>query len=195
MNNQHFPQWHFTIGDPSIMGWLTVAAYFMAAGLSVLVSVNSARLFLSPTLGKQKTFWLMMSCAMLFLGINKQLDLQSYMTAIGKYIAMRNGWYEQRLIVQGWFIKFIVLASLSLLVFLVWYLRGTCIYNGIAIFGFCLLAAFIAIRASSFHHVDTLINSTFLNLRVNWIIELSGIMMIALSAGIIIVLNGRRKVA
>ncbi len=195
MNNQDFPTWHFTIGDPSIMGWLTVAAYFMAAGLSLLVSVNSARLFPSPTLRKQKVFWLMTACVLFFLGINKQLDLQSYLTAIGKYVALRNGWYQQRQIVQTWFIKAILLASLSLLVFLVWYLRNTLRYNGLGILGLCLLAAFIAIRASSFHHVDTLINSTFLNLRINWIIELSGIMLIMFSAGSILIYNKPHKFA
>jgi hypothetical protein len=187
MQELHFPHWSFVIGDPSFMGWLTVVAYFFAAGLSYLVFRNSGDLFPQPTLRKQKAFWLVMAVTMFALGINKQLDLQSFMTAIGRYYAIRGGWYGHRQIIQGLFVKFIVLSSGCSVAFLVWYLRDTLKYNGLAICGVCLLAAFIAIRASSFHHVDIFINSTILSLRINWIIELSGILMVALSAGSIMV--------
>ncbi|CAG7857829.1 hypothetical protein MCAMS1_02801 [biofilm metagenome] len=164
------------------MGWLTVAAYFTSAGLSFLVFWKSANLFPIATVNKQQSFWLILTFSLLFLGVNKQLDIQSYLTAIGKYFAMRGGWYQHRQVVQWLFIKFILLSSVCLLAFLLWYLRETLLINAIAIVGICLLIAFIAIRASSFHHVDLLIHSTIFNVRINWIIELSGIMMIALSA-------------
>jgi hypothetical protein len=129
-----------------------------------------------------------LTITLFFLGINKQLDLQSYITAIGKYFAMRGGWYQHRQIVQWLFIRFIVLSSVGLMSFLVWYLRETLLRNSIAIVGISLLMAFIAIRASSFHHVDIFIHSTLFNVRINWIVELSGIMMITVSALLILAL-------
>lgn len=170
------------------MGWVTVAAYFVAAGLSFSVYWKSAALFPTATIKKQQIFWLAMSVTLFFLGINKQLDLQSYLTAIGKYFAMRGGWYQHRRVVQWLFIACVVFSSLCLLIFLVWYLRETLLTNAIAIVGICLLIAFIAIRAASFHHIDLFIHSTIFKVKMNWIMELSGIMMIALSALLILML-------
>lgn len=191
MQEPQFPRWSFTIGDPSFMGWLTVAAYFLAACLTYRVFRNSEEIYPQPTIKKQKLFWLFMAITMFALGVNKQLDLQSFMTAIGRYYAMEGGWYEHRQIIQGLFIKGIVASSICLMVFLAWSFRDTLKHNGIAICGLCLLSAFVAIRASSFHHVDVFINTKILNLRINWIMELSGIFMVALSAGLI--LNARQK--
>jgi hypothetical protein len=184
MQEPHFFHWSFAIGDPSLMGWLTVAAYFFAAGLSCLVFKNARDLFPQPTIQKQKAFWLVMAFTMFALGINKQLDLQSFLTDIGRYYAIQNGWYEHRKIIQSIFITAIVVTSACFMMFLIWYFRDTLKYNGLAICGLCLLASFIAIRASSFHHVDIFINTTILSLRINWIIELSGIFMVVLAAGL-----------
>jgi hypothetical protein len=170
------------------MGWVTVAAYFMTSGLAFLVFWKSVNLFPVTTIKKQQNFWLILTFSLLLLGINKQLDLQSYLTAIGKYFAMRGGWYQHRQIVQWLFITLVMLSSVCLLAFLLWYLRETLLINAIAITGICLLIAFIAIRASSFHHVDLLIHSTIFNLRINWILELSGIMLVALSALLLLTL-------
>jgi hypothetical protein len=46
-----------------------------------------------------------------------------------------------------------------------------------------MILAFVVIRASSFHHVDVLLASTLGGLRWNWILELSGIMVVGVSAG------------
>jgi hypothetical protein len=186
MQETHFPNWSFFIGDPSLMGWLTVVAYFFASGLSYLIIKNSVKLFPQSTVKKQKVFWLVIALSLFALGVNKQLDLQSYMTAIGRYYAVQGGWYEQRQFVQHLFIKVIAVLSIALMLFLVWYLRGSLKYNCLAIGGLCILATYIAIRASSFHHVDIFLNSSIVSLRMNWLIELSGIFMISLSAGMIL---------
>lgn len=75
------------------MGWVTVLAYFLTAILSCLVYWRASVLFPASAIKKQQTFWLLLSVSLLFLGINKQLDLQSLMTAVAKYLAVRDGWY------------------------------------------------------------------------------------------------------
>ncbi|WP_131655679.1 hypothetical protein [Methylocucumis oryzae] len=112
---------------------------------------------------------------MLALGINKQMDLQSLLTAVARYFAKEQGWYEQRRQFQLLFIKSVLASATLTIVFLIWYMRDALKNNALAICGICFLAAFIAIRASSFHHVDIFINTTVLNVRFNWIMELSGI--------------------
>jgi hypothetical protein len=51
------------------------------------------------------------------LGINKQLDLQTALTELGRVLALSQGWYEQRQVVQFWFIA--ALAATCLLLALI----------------------------------------------------------------------------
>jgi len=45
-------------------------------------------------------------------------------------------------------------------------------------FGMVLVLAFVAARATSFHHVDELLGTRALYLRVNWILEIGGIAVV-----------------
>ena len=87
------------------------------------------------------------------LEINKQLDLQSALTEVGRLIAFREGWYEQRRIIQ---ISFVVLiafvCAIALIALFVW-VRSAPTATTVAFFGTGLVLGFVLIRASSFHHV------------------------------------------
>src|SRR6476659_1098397 len=48
----------------------------------------------------ERRAWLAISVLFLFLGVNKQLDLQTALTEAGRYLAHYKGWYEQRQVVQ-----------------------------------------------------------------------------------------------
>jgi hypothetical protein len=52
----------------------------------------------------------------------------------------------------------------------------------LAMIGLCVLGVFILTRASSFHHIDVFLNTTVLELKWNWVIEISGIGVVALAA-------------
>jgi hypothetical protein len=47
-----------------------------------------------------------------------------------------------------------------------------------AILGTMLVFAFVVIRAASFHNIDRLLGVEWLGLRINWIVELSGIFVV-----------------
>jgi hypothetical protein len=116
------------------------------------------------------------------LGINKQLDLQSFFTEFGKYFAFKYGWYENRHAYQKIFILTIgLIATLSLGVPTKLYFK-VIRKHIMAIVGLCLLIAFILIRASSFHNVDILINSDIVGIKFNWLLELLGIDLIGYNA-------------
>jgi len=72
-----------------------------------------------------------------FLAVNKQLDLQSFLTALGRCDARLQGWYETR-----------------------------------------RPAGYVLVRAVSFHHMDTLINTRLLDVRLKSVFELSGLVLI-----------------
>jgi len=120
---------------------------------------------------------------MLFaLGINKQLDLQSLLTAIGKYYAHRDGWYEHRRVIQISMIMGILLSMTVITGWFLFYVRTILKTNWLAVVGLSFLLVFVMVRATSFHHMDILINTTNLGVRMNWVLELIGIVCIGYSA-------------
>lgn len=172
--------WHPGIGDPSLGGWFTVAAYIFAAFLCW----REARFTEASPKVKEKmqVFWLLYAFGLVALGVNKQLDLQSWFTLAGKNIAIAGGWYEHRRTVQAIFLMAITLIGLLCLASLSWLVRGFWSQNTLALAGGLFLLCFIVIRAASFHHVDQLLGLIFAGLKLNWILELSGIALIIAGA-------------
>jgi hypothetical protein len=175
-------RWRPEIGDPSVMGWVTVAAYGAAAALCFI----AARRCLAdddPGQGRRRcAVWLGVTVLMLFLGLNKQLDLQSLLTDIGRVLARRDGWYGQRRAVQRWFVLAAAATGVTGLAVMVWKSRAVLRERLSLLIGLSLLVTFVIIRAASFHHVDVLIHSRVLGLRINWILELGGIFLIGYGA-------------
>lgn len=165
--------WSPGIGDPTVLGWFTVFAYFAAAILCLRAGMRDWR---------SARLWVALFFALIFLGINKQLDLQSLVTAIGRHWAMTHNWYAERQWVQY---QFIVLVMFAALVFCVWALiavrRRSAALKG-ACTGLILLCAFIVVRATSFEHLSTFLGTEVLNLYWNHVFELGGIAIIAGSA-------------
>lgn len=126
--------------------------------------------------------WLGVAVFMTLLCINKQLDLQSLFTDVGRVLATRGGWYDVRRVAQRWFVIAVAAAGAMTFVIMAWKLRSILKERILMLFGLSSLITFIVIRAASFHHVDMLLRSQILGFRLNWILELGGIALIALSA-------------
>lgn len=166
--------WSPVIGDPTILGWITVVCYVVAGLLSAIACHNQT--------GKQRVFWFGLAVLLLLLSINKELDLQTALTAAARCIAKADGWYADRRSIQITFIFAIIAISGVTALALCWILRRDLRAVGLALFGVATLLAFIAIRAAGFHHFDRLIGYQIGNVRMNWIMELGGIAMITVNA-------------
>jgi len=170
-----FDRWRPVIGDPHLMGWLTVVLYAAVALLAVTV-LRRGRSAGAPG------FWAVIALVMAFLAVNKQLDLQSALTAAGRCLALAQGWYDDRRMVQIAFIAgLLVMAPLAL-----WLaarmLRGRLLSNWPALAGLVFVCAFVLIRAVGFHGMDTLIGLNVHGVRVNWALEWTGPLLIAANA-------------
>jgi hypothetical protein len=117
---------------------------------------------------------------MLLLGINKQLDLQSWLTQVGRDLAKAQGWYAERQSVQTAFIEILVVCGLTGMGLLALMLRRVLRHVTGAVLGLGFLVTFVAVRAASFHHVDRWLGAGVV--RLNWMLELGGLGLIALSA-------------
>lgn len=168
-------QWSPVIGDPSVMGWLTVVAY----GVAAVLCFRAAR---APTGRTVRWFWLILSLLLVALMVNKQLDLQSALTAAGRCLSRMQGWYEDRRVVQLGFILAVMASGLLVAMISLWALRRHLGQVGVALIGFILLICFVLIRAAGFHQFDALLRAEILSVRINWLLELSGIALIALNA-------------
>ena len=170
--------WRPGIGDPTVMGWVTVIAYFAVALFCILrLRAGGAQSGKRP----ENLFWGGLAALLVGLGINKQLDLQTWLTLTVRRIAIDQGWYDQRRSLQFVFIIFVGLIAFAGLVFL-WRLVRRNREMRIPLFGLILLLAFVIVRAASFHHMDTLINLHFRGVRMNWILELGAIAVIGVGA-------------
>jgi hypothetical protein len=174
--------WRPGIGDPTFMGWFTVVAYFIAMLLSWRAAQTSPFERGGSWLLTGRKFWWGMTALLLCLGINKQLDLQTWFTLTGKAMAKSEGWYERRRIFQVLFIATIGFGGIVSVAGVLWILRNRLKEFGLAMVGIIFLGCFIVVRAASFHHVDQLLLAEIGGLRINWILEVGGILWVGLAA-------------
>jgi hypothetical protein len=169
-------EWAPGIGDPSVMGWVTVAAY---VGTAVLCGRNIGRARGVP---REQGVWIALTVLLLLLAVNKQLDLQSWFTVVGREMARRDGWYGQRATVQVAFIAGLAAVSIGLVLGLRFLLREAWRRHAVVIAGLALLLSFVVTRAATFHHVDRLLGMRFGVLSLNHLFELGSIAVVALGA-------------
>jgi hypothetical protein len=166
-------KWRPEIGDPTFMGWFTVAAYLVAGLLAWRAAKQSAT---------GKRLWFGVAAVMTFLCLNKQFDLQSLFTDIGREVARHGGWYGERRKVQKLFVLAVLAGSGLFGGWFAWRFRAFLIGHKLLSFGLLFLLTFIVVRAISFHHVDVFLKHEVGGLRWNWILELTGIFLVAAAA-------------
>lgn len=144
-------RWQLVIGDPNLTGWAVAATYAVAAATAVMVLLR--RPFDPGYFRQLAILWGLIAVLMTVLALNKQLDLQSLMTALGRCLAQEQGWYENRRLVQRDFILSLIVIAVLISAALFWMLRGTIRQNLLVLAGLAALAGFILIRAGHLLHV------------------------------------------
>lgn len=175
-------RWHPGIGDPSVYGWITVGAYLIACALCFLAWRRTQHLGLTRGRWRLRLFWIVLSIAMLLLAINKQLDLQSLITQVGKDLAQEQGWYKQRRAVQKQFVLAVAVTGVLSVIVTALMLWGHWRRAAIALVGITVTICFVIIRAASFHRFDQLITQKIAGIHLNVLLELTGITLVSLGA-------------
>jgi len=173
--------WHFGIGDPTPMGWFIAFAYLVATvGCTIVWAAERTANRRGQT--ASPLFWLVLTVSLLFLGINKQLDLQTLLNDVGRRMAKSEGWYDRRRVYQVVFIATVSSAGLIAVGGFSWLARKQWKRNFVALLGTVFLYVFVLIRASSIHHVDMMLHWQFLGWTWNWVLELGGIVVVGIGA-------------
>jgi hypothetical protein len=166
--------WRPGIGDPTIGGWVTVILYFFAVW-SAWKTAHSA-------ISSERQLWCAISILFIGLGINKQLDLQTAFTELGRMVAFDQGWYGERRTVQLWFIAGVALTCIFIAIILLIWVRKSPIPTRLALIGTTIVLTFVLIRAASFHHIDRFIGNRILGFKWNWVVEMSGIAIVIIAS-------------
>lgn len=174
--------WEPGIGDPTVMGWVTVAAYFVTMALCMFMCFFSWRDWGHGEALNAFLFWAFLSAFTLFLGINKQLDLQTFFTELAKDVAKEQGWYQQRHTLQAAFVASVGAIGMTCFIALGWLMRRAPGIYAVALAGAAFLLCFVFVRAASIHHVDEFLKSDIGGAKMNWILELGGILGVGVAA-------------
>jgi hypothetical protein len=159
---------------PQFMGWFTAVSCLVCAVVAAFFATYLNQMEES----RDGRFWLMITVLMLFLGVNKQLDLQSLFAEVGRQISLAQGWYPNRRIVQFSFITVFTTALIGVFLWFTKRHRDLFSRYRFASFGLAFLIGFIVIRASAFHHVDEVIQYDLHGIKMNWVLALTGILLI-----------------
>ena len=172
--------WRLGIGDPTSLGWVTAAGYIAVSGLCLVAALRTRQF--APWLPKamvRPVFWAVLAALLFALGINKQLDLQLWFTQVAKQLALAQGWYPRRRVVQIGFVAAVGLAGIATGC---WAVRGAYREHVLAVAGMSFLLCFVLIRAASLHDLDRVITTRLGSVRLFHLLEIGGIVCVASGA-------------
>lgn len=182
-------RWHLAIGDPTAVGWLVFVAYALCA-LTCWRAYRSCRFGQyalarsvpseSVRLRRVALWWLCMAVLLSLLAINKQLDLQTLMTEVGRDLALAQGWYADRQRVQVTFIAILGLAFASATLALAWWLRSVMRRIALSVIGLTVTLSFVLLRAAEFQRLGGRLDQALDTW--GWLAELLGSALIGAAA-------------
>jgi MFS family permease len=171
---------HLDNGNLSLLGWIVAVAYVLGAVFCVragLVTQQHGRRHSN----KEQPWW-GLAAVLLFLGVNKWLDLQTVLIGLGRAASRTEGWPQSGRAVQ---VVFVVLFTLAILAAAIacltkwgWFLKkhpGVCA-------GVALLFLFLVVRDATINHVDELLHVSLYDDSWGWILELLATTCFAWSA-------------
>ena len=100
----------------------------------------------------------------------------------GKTFAKTHGLYSERRMIQLASLGSIALLAGGIFIYFMQITRGAFRQYALALFGVLFTLSFVVIRASSLHHVDALLGWHVGGLRMNFLLENTGILLVVIAA-------------
>lgn len=181
--------WHIRVGDPSALGWFTVATYLVVTCLAYAVHstwrdaahrLNAFNPREAENLRLLAKLWLFVATVMLLLGINRQFALLSFFVEILRHFAQQEGWYADRYRYQAQFVCVILFFEVIGISLMLYWLRSVIRRTIGAVLALNFLLAFVIIRGSSYHPIDMIFYSG--NPYWNLALEFGGLFAVAATA-------------
>ncbi|MGH9592667.1 MAG: hypothetical protein ACRD5L_06220 [Bryobacteraceae bacterium] len=173
---------HSNNGDLTLWGWATAVAYVVGA----ILCERAARV--TPRDESRRSDnqwpWSAVAAVLLFLGVNKLLNLQTVLIHLGREVSWTGGWYQDRRTVQVMFVLFFTLALVAALAIGLKKWGRFLKERPAVLVGILLLSLFVVIRASAFNHLEDQFRVKLHDDDWSWALEWTGILCIAGSAAL-----------
>jgi len=183
--------WQAAFDDTAVLGLLITVLYFLAFAISVAVVLAHKALFARKR-RVQRLFWWFIAAAMLFMAINKQLDLQTIFFSLAKSIFIALDLYDVRRGYQLLFALGFVLVVAFLLVSTFIRLLPVIKKHILAIFGLLFLGIYIVVRIFAVNRLGQAIDPLSQGIPVEYLFEFGGVFLIILNAIILLRLKNNR---
>jgi hypothetical protein len=171
--------WRFGADDPTILGWVTTASYFLAAFLCVRAAFIVRNNFGAFGLATQP--WWLLAGILIALGTNKELDLQTLLIDIARGLATTEGWYNHRRIVQEAFVMVVVIAGALVAWRFVRRYRHFISKHPATMAGLALVLLYCLLRVADIDHLEGFGSNQFTS-EFLWPLEMSGLILLLLGS-------------
>jgi Na+-transporting NADH:ubiquinone oxidoreductase subunit NqrB len=168
--------------DAGALSWIIVALYAAAAVLCWRSGRVAATNPAVQSSGDARRLWLLLLGAMLLLGFNKQLDLQTIVQRAGKNLIEVQGWYEHRRSIKIAVASILAIGAGSIVLALLLSTRKAWRTSMLGLLGIVLLAGFFVLRAAAFQRMDEVVRFPLAVFDFSWVLEVAGIACIAIAA-------------
>jgi len=155
-----------------------VFAYLAAAIIAAVCALRGER-GNEGTNGGRRLFWWGVSFVLLLLALNKQFNLLSYLTRLGRSLAAEQGWYEARQAFQLETIFAVLIVGAVFLGFSILFMRRDHPRHWLVLAGVTFLLVLVLVRSVSLHALDWLLYRSVAGIPVNWFFELAAIAWVA----------------
>ena len=175
--------WHFKIGDPNPFAWVTVGGYLLAAIGCIACAIKAELIFGKLKVRLHRTIWIFLGIVLLFLAVNKQLDLQMLFTMIMRVLAKHWNIYDIGRHSKKYFILVLGMLSVGGLGWIFWQVRHEWRRYVILLAGALFIVRFVLVRAATFYGVGLPKLSVITGgMKLNWVMEFIGALTIAFAA-------------
>lgn len=162
---------------------LTTLCYFVSAFICHQAGKIPVQRNSNPKIDQRVSrFWKTVTVLLIVFGITELLDIQLFLTHVARQISKACGWYQQRAPVQKQIIWSSIILAMGAFIYISVLLRRILWKKVPALFGIAFLCGFIAVRAVSYHHVDSFLNDNVAGIQLNWLFELIALLFISISA-------------
>jgi ABC-type Fe3+-siderophore transport system permease subunit len=167
---ESFLKWQIRLDNPTFIGWTVVAVYLGAAACCAWAALKSRGDETRPF----APVWWLLAAGLIFLGINKQLNLQTLMIVIGRNVSFAENWYAARRRIQLIFSAIFAALCLGALAWFSWRHRQFFRENQLVLAGVIVLALFVVLRAATINHTDRFLRLNLKAARWAWVLEIGG---------------------
>ncbi len=173
--------WRPGIGDPDFLGWTITLTYFLVAGLCAWAWRGESALGWRSRHAVRPGVWVALAALLVFLGCNKQLDLQQLVVATAKDAVRALGLWDLRRPIGFGLVGAGAVAGAAGMYALYRYVGRTRPRYQMAFVGLAYLGTFVVARAGSFLPVLGKINRRHLE-GMHLVLELGALIIIGVCA-------------